>query len=203
MSEFLDALTHLDERLFLLINGQLSHEHLDNPMLSFSELGSWTVFLVAGALLSVEGGPRLRRHLVVLVVTLVSLSAGVRVLKETVDRDRPIAHFKHEIADGQVEVRILEGKARRSKSMPSGHTATGFACMAYCALRLRRCRVFAWILAALIGYSRVYLGQHFLSDVIAGAALGTLWAWLADRVYERWSRWRPLPPAAREAAPSA
>ena len=60
-------------------------------------------------------------------------------------------------------------------SFPSGHTATAFCFAVLVALLFRRKFVFFVMiaLAATIGYSRVYLLQHFLMDVAAGAIIGT------------------------------
>jgi len=70
-------------------------------------------------------------------------------------------------------------------SFPSGHSTTGFALFGFLAYLL--CRntqnstyrklilVGAAILILLIGFSRIYLGVHFLSDVLAGYILGFLW----------------------------
>jgi membrane-associated phospholipid phosphatase len=61
------------------------------------------------------------------------------------------------------------------KSFPSGHTATGF-CM-FCLLALYSknnfSKLFCFIVAFLIAYSRMYLSQHFLQDVYAGSIIGT------------------------------
>lgn len=59
-------------------------------------------------------------------------------------------------------------------SYPSGHTATAFATAAVLASSLRRrwVTLSAFVGAALVGYSRLYLGHHFLSDVIGGAVAG-------------------------------
>ena len=59
-----------------------------------------------------------------------------------------------------------------TSSIPSGHTSTSFAC-AYVISRLApRLTVFAYLLAALIGLSRIYVGVHYPLDVLAGAVVG-------------------------------
>ncbi|MBE7178380.1 MAG: phosphatase PAP2 family protein [Mucilaginibacter polytrichastri] len=65
-------------------------------------------------------------------------------------------------------------------SFPSGHTATAFALVTVCTLYLS-CRwrgLILFILATLTGFSRVYLGQHFFGDVLAGATIGVGCAFL-------------------------
>ena len=51
-------------------------------------------------------------------------------------------------------------------------------------LHKQKGRVFVLILAGLIAYSRVYLHVHFLSDVLVGAALGFVVAWI---IYQKYS----------------
>ena len=59
-------------------------------------------------------------------------------------------------------------------SFPSGHTAASFAVGALLFRKLpKRYGIPALVLAALIGFSRLYLGVHYPSDVLAGALLGT------------------------------
>jgi undecaprenyl-diphosphatase len=81
-------------------------------------------------------------------------------------------------------------------SFPSGHAAGCFCVAAFLALALpaawpdsrRRARLLTALaggLAVLIAVSRVYLGAHFPSDVIAGALLGALVGALAGGVYAR------------------
>jgi undecaprenyl-diphosphatase len=57
-------------------------------------------------------------------------------------------------------------------SFPSGHAATSFACATVLAYASPRLRVPVYLLAALIGFSRVYVGVHYPLDVIGGAVLG-------------------------------
>ncbi len=60
-------------------------------------------------------------------------------------------------------------------SMPSGHTSTAFALAGYAARKIDQWWSYALFLpiAALTGVSRMYHNQHWLSDVFAGAAIGT------------------------------
>ena len=60
-----------------------------------------------------------------------------------------------------------------SSSMPSGHATTAFAAAVAVGLVHPRLRWPLLVLAALVAVSRVWLGVHYLTDVIAGAALGT------------------------------
>jgi undecaprenyl-diphosphatase len=59
-----------------------------------------------------------------------------------------------------------------SGSFPSGHTTTAFACAAVLAWAVPRLAVPFFVLAAAIGFSRIYVGVHYPLDVVGGAALG-------------------------------
>lgn len=65
----------------------------------------------------------------------------------------------------------------RDPSFPSGHTMSSFAAAAVLMAANPRLGVWAYCLAGLIGFSRLYLYVHFPSDVAAGAVLGMLLAW--------------------------
>jgi undecaprenyl-diphosphatase len=57
-------------------------------------------------------------------------------------------------------------------SFPSGHATVSFACATTLALAVPRLRIPLYVLAALIAFSRVYVGVHYPFDVLAGALLG-------------------------------
>lgn len=66
-------------------------------------------------------------------------------------------------------------------SFPSGHTACSFA-VAFLLFRKlpKRYGIPCLILAALIGFSRIYLGVHYASDVLAGAISGIVLSYVAE-----------------------
>jgi undecaprenyl-diphosphatase len=85
------------------------------------------------------------------------------LLKYAVQRDRPPTV----ILDPEPLMEVPT-----TSSFPSGHTSTSFAC-AYVISRLApRLTVFVYVLAALIGFSRIYVGVHYPLDVRAGAQHG-------------------------------
>ena len=95
------------------------------------------------------------------------------VLKPLVQRTRPWL-----VVEGLTAL-ILEGDPH---SFPSGHTCASFATA--CAWRPylpKRWGNVAVLFAALMGFSRLYVGVHFPSDVLAGALVGCLSAWIVHK----------------------
>ena len=129
---------------------------------ALSIAGSWSgVWLAIGLALAIVW----RRPYVFLVVATTALTTNfvASLLKYVVQRDRPPTV----VLDPEPLVGVPS-----TSSFPSGHTSTSFAC-AYVISRLApRLTVYVFVLAALIGFSRVYVGVHYPLDVLAGAVLG-------------------------------
>jgi undecaprenyl-diphosphatase len=88
------------------------------------------------------------------------------------------ALFKYAIQRDRPPTIILDPKplmeVPTTSSFPSGHTSTSFAC-AYVISRLApRLTIPVFVLAALIGFSRIYVGVHYPLDVVAGAIFGLI-----------------------------
>jgi undecaprenyl-diphosphatase len=86
-------------------------------------------------------------------------------LKEWIERDRPA------VADPSPPTLV---DLPVTYSFPSGHATVSFACATTLALAVPRLTWPLFTLAALISFSRVYVGVHYPLDVLAGAALGVV-----------------------------
>lgn len=94
-------------------------------------------------------------------------SVIVRIPKTLVGRDRP------DIASDQFQ---FNGPFH-GNSFPSGHTTAVFSVASVIATQYRETKwvpITAYSVASLVGLSRIYDNKHWLSDVVAGAAIGTL-----------------------------
>ena len=122
--------------------------------------------------------PRTRRAGLAGAAALVFNLALVNLfLKPLVDRTRPWL-----MVEGLAAL-VYEGDPH---SFPSGHTCAAFAAgMIWLrALPWRWGRIAAVVLAVCMGLSRLYVGVHYPSDVMAGAIIGALCAWAVWRVYQ-------------------
>ena len=151
----------------------LGPSRLREAMTEWTTLGGWP-FLV---LLTIFGAVYMMlrghwRHASILVAAVVGQSILVNLLKELFGRERPA------VVDHLVEA--------TSYSFPSGHSASAAAVYLTLAailtreVRRRREKLFiiavAVFLVVLIGVTRVYLGVHYPSDVLAGWSFGAAWA---------------------------
>jgi membrane-associated phospholipid phosphatase len=86
-------------------------------------------------------------------------------LKSTIKRDRPFKTYPD----------IIKHTHGGSYSMPSGHTSICFATATSVSLIYPKWYVIApmYTWATLVGYSRMYLGVHYPSDIVAGALVGS------------------------------
>ena len=106
------------------------------------------------------------------VALLGSLLINNNLIKNIVQRPRPYVTF--------TDLQIIIPQPSEF-SFPSGHTSSSFASAAVFYRHLpKKFGVPAVILAALIGFSRLYVGVHYPTDVLAGAVMGILLSYMAE-----------------------
>jgi len=120
------------------------------------------------------------RWVIICSVSFVVTGLITQLLKRTVFADcvRPMKFF----ADNQVVHTVPGVDMHMYNSFPSGHTTVVFSLFFILALTLkgqqRGWGILFLLLAVLGGYSRIYLGQHFPEDVLAGSLIGVLVTYL-------------------------
>jgi membrane-associated phospholipid phosphatase len=146
---------------------------LDNFFIYYTNLGDgfFTVAVILLLLIT-------RRFFYAWQILAAFLISGllVQVLKNLIYSPRPMEFFKL-----KEHIYLIEGVTHTgSSSFPSGHSASAFALATLLALFARDKKIGClYLLAAvLVGYSRIYLSQHFPMDVMTGAAIGVLIALL-------------------------
>ncbi len=164
----------LDIALFRLLNTSVWHPIVDPVMVAITSQDRWYVALLGAWLAMIIWGGRRGRLAAVMVVLAVALSDQLSsgFLKPLVGRVRPCNALPLD------EIRLL---VRQSKafSFPSSHAANAFSMATVLLWRYPRHGVLIFVIALLIGYSRIYVGVHYPLDVLAGAALGFLCGKLA------------------------
>jgi len=145
----------LDRRLFSQIHERWQRPWLDRPMELATEAGEAKLGIALCAGIGLFGGEKARNS-AKLALAADALSAGITFgLKLAVNRDRP---------EG--------GTERSNSSFPSGHATGAFALATVFSHQYPRATIPAFLAATAVGLSRIYLGRHYPSDVLTGAAIG-------------------------------
>ncbi len=159
----------MDVSVFRFFNAR-EFKWLDRGMWLLTQLGNMGVALVVAGLLYLNNSERLALELV---LGLLTLWFVVETVKAIADRARPFANLQ--------DVRIIGWRAL-GRSFPSGHTAQAFF---VASLFIHHFQFVPWVdvalylVAALVGVTRMYVGAHYPRDVIAGALLGLIWGIMA------------------------
>jgi membrane-associated phospholipid phosphatase len=122
--------------------------------------------------------------LAALIICTVLTHLGKRVI--FVNEPRPLRLLE----DMARAVPLMKGRDSYVNSFPSGHTSTAFTFALLLPYLIRRkFAVFVFpLIAFLVGYSRVYLAQHFATDVLAGIAIGIVSSYLALVIHDRYEK---------------
>lgn len=180
--EFAESILPYERNLFLFLN-DLHTSYLDIFMWMYSSKFTWiplAVVCVAVFVYKIKWKEALLLVLCAVLLGTLCDQLSSSLIKPMFERLRPTHH-----ADFKNYVHIVLGYRGGRYGFISGHAANGFGIAVFSSLLFRyryyTITIFTW--ALLTCYSRIYLGVHFISDVIGGILLGSLVGLLVYKIY--------------------
>ena len=150
-------------------------------MESVSRLGDWPEHVALGLVLMAAAWWRRSKPWMRIFAAMIAACAlagiSTRVVKIAAGRPRPNVQTEAGWSGPKLSARY--------HAFPSGHTAASTAFFAVLAFANWRIGAGLLVLPLLIAFSRMYVGAHYLSDVVAAAVIGVVCGWIVIR-------WKPL-----------
>ena len=171
-------LLYTKDEIYFAVNVRHT-DFLDTVEPYITDLGNgWTIVI-----LSVIVALFNYRVAFLLMTTFIITSLSVQAAKFIFDAHRPKLYFQKEIG----KLHFVKGVEMLSyNSFPSGHTLTAFATgilLTYLA-KNKSWSVLLLLYGLMVGFSRMYLSEHFFEDVVGGSIMGVvitiIWVWFID-----------------------
>ena len=190
MIRMIEWLDKIDIKLFLFLN-QFNSDFWDRIMWFASGKLSWLPLYVFLLFLIFRKYKRNFWIPVLTIVLLITLSdqASVHLFKNVFERLRPCHN-----PEIKSMVHLVNNRCGGLYGFVSSHAANTFSLAVFTILiiqnRILTIGMISW--ASLVSYSRIYMGRHYPGDMLGGAILGILIAWLLfylfTRIYNRLAR---------------
>lgn len=192
----LEFLKSADSRLFLYLNGK-HNSFFDFVMYWASDRFIWIPFYAILLIIIIRNFGTKTYFILFLVAAMITTSDQVSssVVKNMVKRLRPCHN-----PDLESQIHLLKGECGGSFGFFSSHASNSWALAVFLLLLFMRRRdrsdnqtqkrlLYAVLLcyAALVSYSRIYLGTHYPLDVITGIGFGTMLSFIFAEIFYRYS----------------
>jgi undecaprenyl-diphosphatase len=167
----MDFLYSFDLAIFYFINHSLSTGFLDKFFSIITDVNNWYIAYIILAGIAFFKGRARGKILVVGLILLIIVTdqTGFRILKELFERVRPC----NALTDVITPLGCAGGY-----SFPSNHALNNFAAATFISRLFPNYKWIVFIVALMIAISRIYLGVHYPSDILAGALIGVIFGYL-------------------------
>lgn len=187
----IEYLEHIDRQLFLFLNS--FHSELGDQIMWFiSGKLEWIPLYILLLYLVIKKYKKQSIYIIagIGLTILLSDQVSVKLFKEVFERYRPCQNLElKEI------VQLVNNKCGGLYGFVSSHAANSFAMAVFIGSFLKRYYSYSLAIllvwASIVAFSRVYLGVHYPSDILAGALLGTGLAVLVYRVVNNILKLKP------------
>jgi undecaprenyl-diphosphatase len=167
----MDIFYSIDLSIFYFFNHTISTGFLDRFFSIITNVQNWYIaYIILIGILFFKGG-RMGKLAAVGIIFLIIVTdqTGYRLLKEFFQRARPCIVLPDA---------LLPTGCTGAYSFPSNHALNNFAAAAFFTKLFSGYKTVLFVIASLVAISRVYLGLHYPSDIIAGAAIGMVFGYI-------------------------
>lgn len=181
-------LTYSKDTIYFAVNGRYS-AWADQIFPYVTDLGNgWTLIILSAIMILFS-----YRVALLLATTFGVTSISAQIIKHIVKAPRPKLYFNSHLN----HIHFVKGLyIDMFDSFPSGHTVTAFSTALLFAYLIKN-KIWSiplLFIAVLVGYSRMYLSEHFFEDVAAGSLIGVLIAlfwigWLDGKIFLHQPKW--------------
>ncbi|MDS0526168.1 phosphatase PAP2 family protein [Clostridium sp. SHJSY1] len=166
----------IDNSILMLIHNNITNPFFDSIMPVITGLANGGVLWVVIGLILICSTKYRKSGLILLCALALCFIIGNLGIKPLVARVRPF--------DVNTTIHLIISKPK-DFSFPSGHTMHSFAAATVLYYTNKRIGIGAYILAIIIGFSRLYLYVHYPSDVLFGIIIGVLLALVSIKLCEK------------------
>ena len=176
---FIIKMLYTRSQIYFAVNG-IHTDFLDTVQPYVTYIGDGILIIFLSAIIALYN----YRAAFLLVTSYAVTALVAQVLKYSFDMPRPKAYF----ADQASKIHFVKGLYILTvHSFPSGHTVTAFSAGVVITYLVKNklWGLVSLLVAVMVGYSRMYLSQHFFEDVLVGSVVGVLvtfmWLTYIDR----------------------
>jgi undecaprenyl-diphosphatase len=183
----LNFLTRIDHGIFHFINDTLGNSFFDAVMPVFTDLHKlqWFTYIVAPIALAFYIWKFRMKAVKVIFGLIISVACAdhicVEWIKPTFQRARP--------PNAGIELNLRTDRYS-GWSMPSSHATNNFAAATFISHFHPAATLVVFTIASLVCFSRIYVGVHFPFDVLVGALVGSLVAYLVAKAFDKIASYR-------------